>query len=206
MIRCSLPLVILLYAATVEAHKYELGINIEPRFGLLGAVAPQAQQTTLAPSLGGVLGLEFYPLNMLSIVLNVGYMHGLADSLIGEATFSNRTGLYYFSQSTGLATAGLRLETLPSWMPLILSVSAQAGAALLVHTNRDLRNKEQLSYKLDLATDFRVLPMLTVDIGIGGRITNQIRLSAHPALYVFFAERAVPGAGIHLALTFFFYP
>ena len=198
---CALP------ASTAHAHRYELGISLEPAIIALPAVADQASKNTLAPAAGGGIALEYYALEPLAIVVRGGYVQAFGDSLIGEATFSNRTGNYYFQQSAGYALAGLRLETPSLWLPVSFFVSGLGGVAVLSQTQRQLLEEGTgRDFGLGLGDMVRPMPMITASIGISGRVTNQIRLNAEPAAFIFPLKPVVVGVGATIGITFLFYP
>ncbi len=189
----------------VEAHPLEVGISIEPTFGGIPAIADDNSSATLALCAGGSLGIEFMPVKYLSITTRLAYVYPVVESLIGQATFSNRTGNYYFTQSAAFALAGLRLETPIWWLPVQFTIGAQGGVALLIQDKRELRNTAGVTYEIDLPTLVRPAPMVSLSAGLMGRVTDHVRLHAEGSAYLMPLGRVLVGFGVTLGLTFLFF-
>ncbi len=187
------------------AHRFEMGISIEPALMVLPAVAEENTKSTLALGGGGGLGIEYHVLNNLALVVRGGYAQAFATSQIGQATFSRRSGNYYFQQSAGYAFGGLRLETPSSWMPIALFVSAMGGISVLPQTQRKLLDEFEKDYGLALTDIIKPLPTIAISVGLSGRVTNQIRLQVEPVLYLFPVKPVLVGFGVTLGITFLFF-
>ncbi|MCC6811256.1 MAG: hypothetical protein IT381_27750 [Deltaproteobacteria bacterium] len=193
-------------AASAEAaHAREIGFSFEPTFLALPAIANEATQPVMTMMPAASLSLEFAPVNNLVILIRGAYGFAVLESQIGQATIDNRTGQYWFRQSTALAFGGLRLETPSHWMPCTLGIGAMAGAGIFIQTDRDLRNDAGISYNRNLTPLIRPTPILGVSAFIAGRIWHQIRLGAEPTLYVVFSNPVSIGFGINLSLSFLFF-
>ena len=195
---------------TIEAnaaHERELGISIEPSLVVLPAVASESSQNTLAFSPAGGFSAEYSFINNLAVIWRTAYAFAVTDSLIGQASFQNRQGNYYFRQQALLTSAGLRLDTPAHWMPIELSASVQGGAAILIQTDRELRDDQGIKYKLPqpLTTLVRAAPLLVVTGGISARVWHQVRLGVEPTLFLGFFGRTYVGFGVNAALTFLFF-
>ncbi|MCC6812310.1 MAG: hypothetical protein IT381_33115 [Deltaproteobacteria bacterium] len=161
---------------------------------------------TLSFAPGAAFALEYYPLNYLSAVLRLSYQFPIADSRIGNATFSNRDGIYWLRQGIGFATLGLRIATPQYWLPVTFSLSAQGGLAVLVHTERELRNDADIVYSnVKLEPQVQFAPCIVAGVGISFRVTDQVRLGIEPTLHVVFAPQAFIGMGLAASLAFFFF-
>lgn len=189
------------------AHERELGISIEPSMVVLPAVATEGAQNTLAFSPAGGFSVEYSFLNNFAVITRASYAFAVTDSLIGQASFQNRTGNYYFRQQAVVTSAGLRVDTPAHWMPIELSASLQGGAAILIQTDRELRDDQGIKYKLaqPLGTLLRTAPLLVVTAGISTRVWHQIRVGVEPTLFVGFFGRTYVGFGVNAALTFMFF-
>jgi hypothetical protein len=212
MLRRSIVLglvaVAIIWPAAASAHKYELGISIEPAFFALPAVANENTKNTLALSAGGGLGFECYVLNELAVIVRGGYTHAFATSLIGEATFTNgtmtRTGNYYFQQSAAYASGGVRLETPSYWLPVSFFASVTGGVVFLPQTQRVLI--DAVTGNSALPDTLKILPTVVASVGVAVRVTNQIRLQAEPLLYIVPVAPVLVGYGASIGITFLFYP
>lgn len=194
-----------LVPGTASAHRYEMGISIEPAILALPAVADENTKSTLSFGGGGGLGIEYYVLGNLALVVRGGYAHAFATSHIGAATFDRRQGNYYFQQSAGYAFGGLRLETPSHWLPVTFFVSALAGIAILPQTQRQLLDDAGRDYGLNLPDVIKPVPAISASIGLSGRVTNQIRLQFEPTMYLFPVKPVLIGFGFTIGITFLFF-
>ena len=199
--------------STVHAFAHELGFSVEPTFLAFPAVAPsdssavglQTRNSTVTLSPAAAFSLEYYPLNYLSVVVRGGYAFAVVDTLIGEATFDNRTGNYWFRQSMGFGLAGARIETPHHWTPVTFGASLQAGFGLLVHTDAELRNAAGAKLRANPPTGVIPVPMLALSGTISGRVSEQIRIGTEPTLFLLPTNPVRVGFGLSLSVAFFFF-
>lgn len=195
------------------AFRRELGFSIEPMFLAFPAVAPpdssgvalQTQNSVLTPSPAAAFSLEYYPLNYLSVVFRGGYAFAVVDTLIGEATFDNRTGDYWFRQSMGFGMLGVRIETPHYWTPVTFGFSAQAGLGLLIHTDTELRNAAGAKLRASPPTGVVPVPIIALSGPISGRVSEQVRLGVEPTLFLVPTNPVRVGFGVSLSLAIFFF-
>ena len=186
------------------AHPYELGITIEPTIVGLPAFADRKSIPTTAIAAGGGLGFEFSPLKYLSITSRLAYAHGLTESHVGQATFVNRTGEYYFSQDAAYAVAGLRIET-PTWfLPVQFFAEAQGGVAVLIQDQQQLIGPTG-PYTAHFTTIVQTEPLIGFSGGMFGRVTDHVRLNAEGTAFLMPVGRTLVGFGFTLGITFLFF-
>ena len=200
---------VLAWPQRASAHRREFGISIQPAFCGFPAVADANSIPSVALTAGGGIGLEFYPLKYFSVVFRVGYTHALATSTIGEATFNNEAGFprkgdYSFKQSTAFSSLSLRLETPPWWIPVQFHISAGAGAALLIQTERKLV-AGGTDLRIPLGDIFKVSPIIPFTTGLFIRVSSQVRFDLDGTVFMFPQRPVLVGFGITLGLTFLFY-
>ena len=196
--------VVTLTGAEAHAHRFELGITLEPTFSGLPAVADDNSIPTLALGAGGGLGIEFMPTKYLAIVSHFSYAHPVTQSRIGRATFGLNTGDYYFSQAGVLGRLGLRIETPTWWLPVQFFLEAGAGAALLIQDKRQLVDDRGTPYEIPLPTLVKVSPLIALSSGMFIRAAEHVRFNVDGSLYLLPGRRLGVGFGITLGITFIF--
>jgi len=206
-VRTILVCLAILAPSVAQAHKYELGVQIQLSFTGLPAQAAENGANVLGLALGGGLGVEYHFADDFALVTRVAYNHALGDTFVGRATFNTITGRYIFQQHLGLALLGVRAETPPYWMPLTLGIAAYGGVGLFIHTARELRSeKEDLAYDITLGDTFTPLPVVAVSGFIGKRVAKLVRLGIEPTLYLTPIPPVRIGFGLAAELTFLFFP
>lgn len=203
----------LLAPTNAHAFKRELGFSIEPMFLAFPAIAPpdstglslQTPNSTLTLSPAAAFGLEFYPLNYLGVVFHGGYAFAVVDTLIGEASFDNRTGSYWFRQSMAFGLLGVRIETPHYWTPVTFGFSLQGGVGLLIHTDTELRNMAGAKLRASPPSGIQPVPIIALSSPVSGRVTEQIRLGVEPTMYIVPTNPVRVGFGVSLNLAFFFF-
>lgn len=196
---------VLASAARAHAHPFEMGISIEPTFVGMPAVADEGSIPTLAFAAGGALSFEFAPTKYLSLISRLAYTHPVGESQIGQATFANRTGNYFFSQASAFVLGGLRLETPSWWLPLQFTLSGSAGVALLIQDKRELRNSESVTYEISLPANVRPAPLVALASGVQMRVSEHVRLNAEGTAYLLPVKQLLVGFGVNLGITFLFF-
>lgn len=202
---CCVFGLVLARASTVAAHPFEFGVSIEPQFVGLPAVADDGSIPTLSFTAGGAIGIEFMPVKYLSLTSRLAYTHPVVESRIGQATFSNRTGDYFFSQAAAFALAGLRLETPTWWIPVQFFVGAQGGLALFIQDKRELRNSAGVAFEIPLPTIVKPTALVALSGGLYGRVSGNVRLNAEGTVFLVPTNRVLVGFGVTLGITFLFF-
>lgn len=187
------------------AHQGELGVVLEPSYVMLPAVSNNSAESSLSHSPAIGASLEYSVFNDVIVLLRGFYAFGITSNLIGQTTFSDRTGNYYFKQSAGAALAGIRLESRSWFLPVKLGIGVQAGALVLVQGDRALKNDQGIKYKIDLPDTIQPLPLIAVSLSASGRIWHQIRLGVEPNLYIIPGSTTYFGFGLNLNLGFLFF-
>lgn len=203
--RTLITIAVVFWANAAWAHRGELGLVLEPGYVMLPAVSQNSTESSLShsPAIGG--SLEYSVINDVIILARGFYAFGVTSNLIGQTTFSDRTGNYYFKQSAGAVSAGVRLESRSWFLPVKLGIGFQAGALILVQGDRALKNDQGIKYKVDLPDIVQPMPLLTFSLSVSGRVWHQIRLAVEPSFYIVPGSPSYFGFGVSVNLGFLFF-
>lgn len=206
MLKKAMIAAVCVFSNIVWAHQGEFGFVLEPGYVALPAMSKNSMESSLShsPSIGA--SFEYSVVNDVIILIRGFYAFGITSNLIGQTTFSDRTGDYYFKQSAGAALAGLRLESRSWFLPVKVGIGVQGGALITVQSERALKNDQGIKYDFDLPDIVQPMPLLAVSLNVSGRVWHQIRLGIEPSFYIVPGTPTYFGFGINLNLGFLFFP
>lgn len=193
---------IFLFAFRAQAAEKTLALGAEFSLTGLPAISSDRSQSSFTFFPGVGLSASYHVHNDVAIVLRGMYGVPTGDTRIEGAVIKDRIGNYYFQQHVILTTVGVRLESKTWFWPMKMWIASGLGPTVFIATDRELRNKNEVIYKVDLPTETKVYPTLSLSLGLSGPVHKYVRLGLEPSLYLLMGRTSFVGFGAHFLVSF----